>query len=174
MALTDSTHCVITHNMGNRALLQLITVHVPGTHLCLISCLLLLLPLQPSAASRYGYRPWAAAPAAQPWLSRYQTRAAATGSSSASRQYIGQPRQYNDTRLQHGELEDGDVHGEHNQCMQDVTGPWPGGQEAPATAEPLLLHCREVLLLRPRKAPVRVVAPLPASMRELLHAMDWK
>eukprot|EP00775_Hariotina_reticulata_P006277 gene6277-6516_t len=45
-------------------------------------------------------------------------------------------------------------------------------QEAMGSAA-LLLHCREVVLLRPRKPPVHVVAPLPRQWRQLLHSMGW-
>ncbi|KAF8064520.1 KIN4A [Scenedesmus sp. PABB004] len=48
-----------------------------------------------------------------------------------------------------------------------------GGGSGDGAAAPLLLHCREVVLLRPRQRPVTVVAPLPREMRTLLHEMGW-
>lgn len=93
---------------------------------------------------RYGYRPWAASASAEPRLAQYQSR-------------VAHNSDWQQAHLSSGQQHDSDVTLE--------------GSKAPV--EPLMLHCREVVLLRPRKPPVRVVAPLPRAMKQLLQAMDW-
>jgi hypothetical protein len=136
-------------------------------------------------AVRYGYRPWAAAaPSAKPWLSKYLAEAAADPDTDSSSSRFSKPSWSSAGSgagdYQQDEDDDAMTAGE---AASDEAYPQTRGSRASQSAaaaagsaevsEPLLLHCREVVLLRPRKAPVRVVAPLPRSMRDLLHAMDW-
>jgi hypothetical protein len=135
------------------------------------------------AECRYGYRPWTdAAPSAKPWLSKYLAKAADTATDSSSSSRFSKPSW---GAASTADEEDDIIKEDEYFSPLNTDADWPestsnaaaaaaagaGGGDA---AEPLLLHCREVVLLRPRKAPVRVVAPLPRSMRDLLHAMDWR
>jgi hypothetical protein len=46
---------------------------------------------------------------------------------------------------------------------------------APGGGPPLHLHAAEIVVpLYPKRAPIRVTAPPPAHMRELLSACGWK
>jgi hypothetical protein len=140
-------------------------------------------------AVRYGYRPWAAAaPSVQPWLSKYLAKAAAhpdtDSSSSSSNGRFSKPSWSSaGSGANEDQLNEDDDTLSADEAASDEAYPQTRGSTASQSAaaaggagasEPLLLHCREVVLLRPRKAPVRVVAPLPRSMRDLLHAMDWR
>lgn len=111
--------------------------------------------LRRAAAVRHGYRPWSAAASAEPRLARYQA------ASAAHQAALG-------LRPPADSLPDDADAGAGADCDDAES------QVLPASAGPLFLHCREVLLLRPRKAAVRVVAPLPPEMRALLQAMEWR
>eukprot|EP00878_Enallax_costatus_P038765 GHUV01044229.1.p1 GENE.GHUV01044229.1~~GHUV01044229.1.p1 ORF type:complete len:176 (+),score=27.57 GHUV01044229.1:230-757(+) len=98
---------------------------------------------------RYGYRPWTASPAVEPRLASYQSKSPA-GRSTQSAADAGWG-----------------VSGSGSEQQDDMQ------IGAGGSGEPLMLHCREVVLLRPRKPPMRVVAPLPRAMKKLLQTMDW-
>ncbi len=48
------------------------------------------------------------------------------------------------------------------------------GGIAGALLVPIFLHSRSIAVGRPRKAPLRVTAPLPKYMKDLIMAMRWK
>lgn len=86
----------------------------------------------------------------EPRLASYQARSAASGSTQGAA---------GGAELEVGEMSSGEHVDAH------------GARHHPD--EPHMLHCREIVLLRPRKPPVRVIAPLPVAMKQLLQKMGW-